>query len=76
MGYFSNCSEGLDYRERYCERCVHWSDEYGCPCWDAQGLWNYDECNNPDSLLHKMIPREGCANGQCFAFREMPGGTP
>jgi hypothetical protein len=70
MGYFSNGSEGLDYQAQYCDRCVHWSDEYGCPCWQAHETWNYDECNNKASLLHRMIPRtkDGLGNGPCFAF--------
>ena len=72
MGCFSNGSEGRSYEAYYCARCVHMSADYGCPCWDAHQLWNYEECNNPDSILHKMIPRtaDGLRNEQCLFFRE------
>lgn len=68
MGYFANSTEGLVYEERYCWRCVHNLDEYSCPVWEAHLLWNYDECNNKDSVLHKMIPRNGITNEQCIFF--------
>lgn len=37
-------------------------------------LTNYDECNNPDSILHKMIPRseDGLRNEECVFFVKMP----
>jgi hypothetical protein len=31
-------------------------------------MWNYEECNNPDSVLHKIIPRNGGRNEQCIFF--------
>ena len=58
MGYFSNGTEGDMYEEEYCHRCVHNHPEHGCPCWEAHKWWNYDECNKPESILHKMIPFE------------------
>ena len=70
MGYFANGTEGERYQQRYCFRCVHWSDEYGCPCFLAHELWNYVECNKPDSILQRMIPQKDVGNGPCFAFRE------
>lgn len=74
MGYFSNGCEGEDYWERWCAKCIHDDMEAGrgCPVLLAHLLWNYDECNKPDSILHKMIPRseEGRRNGRCFAFSE------
>ena len=72
MGYFSNGSEGMEYTAHYCDRCVHFSEEYGCPVWAAHELWNYDECNKPDSILHKLIPLsdDGLDNKQCTFFRE------
>ena len=68
MAYFSNGSEGDFYEAKYCRRCVHMHPAHGCPCWDAHLLWNYDECNKPNSILHKMWPREGCHNGVCMFF--------
>ncbi len=75
MGYFANGSEGYAYHARYCERCVRWTDEHGCPCWLAHDLWNYAECNKDDSILHKMIPltEDGLGNETCFAFTERQG---
>ena len=70
MGYFSNGSEGMDYEEQYCVHCVHMQDEpIACPILKAHLLWNYDECNNKDSLLHKMIPRSVYGeNLECVFF--------
>lgn len=69
MGYFSNGSEGSAYESEYCSKCVHWHKEHGCPCYWAHSLWNYNECNNKDSILHKMIPRDASGNNEkCFCF--------
>lgn len=69
MGCFSNSSEGMSYESAYCDQCVHNFEEYGCPCLDAHHFWNYDECNNKDSILHKMIPRdEDGENQQCIFY--------
>jgi hypothetical protein len=70
MGYFSNGVEGELYEMEYCDHCVHNHPEYGCPCWEAHKLWNYEECNKQDSVLHKMIPRKNIDNEQCIFFRE------
>jgi len=69
MGYFSNGTEGMDYQERYCSRCVHDANR-DCPVWAAHLLHNYDECNNKGSILHMLIPRskDGLGNEQCKMF--------
>ena len=68
MGYFSNGTEGALYEESYCENCVH-MQEFGCPCWEAHQMWNYEYCNDKDSLLHKMIPRgDHGENLQCIFY--------
>ena len=56
MAYFANGTEGEVYEAEYCNKCVHNLPDYGCPCLTAHSIWNYDECNNKDSVLHKMIP--------------------
>lgn len=73
MGYFSNGSEGMDYYDEYCARCVHDKNE-SCPIWNAHLVHNYQECNKPDSILHMLIPRteNGCGNGACLLFIEKP----
>lgn len=73
MGYFSNGTEGDDYYETYCARCIHGGDK-ACPVWTAHLLHNYKECNNKESILHMLIPREdgGLANGECHLFIEAP----
>ena len=41
----------------------------GCPVWFAHQEHNYDECNNKDSILHKLIPRnEKGWNDKCLMF--------
>jgi hypothetical protein len=71
MGYFSNGSEGMMYQEHYCDRCVHDKDQ-SCPIWAAHLLFNYDECNKPESVLHMLIPRskDKLENEQCLLFIE------
>ena len=77
MGYFSNGSEGEHYEQKWCDRCIH--GDYGinkegathmCPVWLAHFVHNYDECNNDNSILHMLIPRDGSDNGQCKMFIE------
>ena len=80
MGYFSNGTEGEMYEEQWCRRCIHDDPDKGlyCPVLMAHQLWNHEEANKPDSILHKMIPKEHFddngirvpCNGRCFAFTE------
>ena len=67
MGYFSNGTEGEMYEERYCANCAH---QDGCTVWLAHMVHNYDECNNPESILHLLIPRskDNVGNEQCTMF--------
>lgn len=71
MAYFANGTEGLDYQERYCSRCVHDANEI-CPVRLLHIIHNYDECNKRDSFLHVLIPRtaDGLGNEQCKLFHE------
>ena len=66
----ANGTEGLGYEEIYCWSCVHNHSDWGCPCWDSHQLWNYEECNKKDSILHKMIPRGKQGNEECIFFRK------
>jgi hypothetical protein len=79
MGYFSNGSEGMDYQEHYCAKCVHdgkcvHDEKQSCPVWLLHLLHNYEECNKPDSFLHVLIPRTKEGNGQCALFLPLGGG--
>ena len=65
MGYFSNGTEGECYEEQYCMKCRHHGD---CAVWDAHMLYNYDECNKEESILHLLIPRKGIHNLKCKMF--------
>jgi len=69
MGYFSNGTEGMDYQNNYCSRCVH-DVNSDCPIWLAHLIYNYAECNKEDSILHMLIPRteDGLDNEQCRLF--------
>lgn len=72
MGYFSNGTEGADYQERYCFRCIHDIAE-SCPVWNAHLLHNYEECNNKSSILHHLIPKtdDGLGNRRCTMFLDV-----
>ena len=72
MGYFSNGAEGEDYEAQYCAQCRHY--EKGCAILEAHMLYNYDECNKEDSILHLLIPRakDGPGNEQCKMFIQRP----
>lgn len=72
MGYFSNGSEGMDYEQRYCAKCIH-GDGSGagyCTVWMLHFQRNYEECNKKGSILHVLIPRapDGLSNEQCAMF--------
>lgn len=72
MGYFSNGCEGMDYEERYCRQCVHTE---GCAVLELHMMYNYDECNKKDSMLHVLIPRdEKGFNQKCTMFYEKQKG--
>ncbi len=76
MGYFSNGTEGSEYRARYCAKCVHGKDdEKGCAVYTAHLLKNYEECNNKDSILHMLIPvsEDGLSNEQCLMHMPLKG---
>jgi hypothetical protein len=73
VGYFSNGCEGDSYFAAYCEHCIHRDGadgKSGCVVWLAHLLHNYDECNNKDSILHLLIPRNGIVNEKCTMFVE------
>lgn len=69
MGHFSNGSEGVDYQARYCDGCVHWSDDVGCPVWHLHEMHNGEK--GWTATLNKLIPIEDKVfNGKCVTFRE------
>jgi hypothetical protein len=63
VGYFSNGSEGMDFEEQFCRRCIHYGPEEGpgCPVWFAHLLFAYEECNsdsNAKTILDLLIERK------------------
>ena len=62
MGYFSNGTEADNYQEQYCVKCLHCPN---CPIWLAHLIYNYEECNKPDSFLDLFIPKNGLHNDKC-----------
>ena len=56
MGYFPNGSSGEGFQEQFCDKCQHGIDG-NCAVWRAHLVHNYNECNNPPSILHMLIPR-------------------
>ena len=71
--YFSNGSEGMDYEARWCDRCVNQgpADGPGCWIWGEHMMHNYEDCNKPHSIMHRLIPRsaDGLDNEKCVMFR-------
>jgi len=67
MAYFPNGASGGDYREKYCDNCVHDKND-DCPIWALHLMHNYEECNNDDSFLEVLIPRDGIENQECKLF--------
>jgi hypothetical protein len=75
MGYFSNGTEGECYYEEYCDRCIHNdANRPYCMVWQLHKEMNYDECNKPESILHRLIPRseDGMGNKRCVMFIPAP----
>jgi len=71
MGYFSNGTEGDMYEAEWCNNCVHYDQ---CAVWLLHMLHNYDECNNGNSFLHVLIPRDSNGrNLKCEMFCEGKG---
>jgi len=76
MGYFSNGTEGSCYEAQYCSKCIHnynsENDYPGCPVWGLQLLNNYKLCNEEDSFLDVLIPRNknGLGNRRCTMFKD------
>lgn len=76
MGYFANGSEGMDYEEQFCRRCIHVGPEEGpgCHVWLAHLLFNYTQTKNAEveAVLDTLIPRNGIHNLQCAMFVAAP----
>lgn len=81
MGYFSNSTDGDAYLEAYCVRCIHFPkgiNEPYCGVWNAHMMANYKDCNNPESVLHILIPRRPdpkfghMGNAECTMFWPAP----
>ena len=80
MAYWSNGTEHEAWASKNCHVCKHWYDvdpeapgydsKNNCPIEYAHLLFNYDECNNENSILDIFIPRtkDGLGNEQCTFF--------
>jgi len=75
MAYFANGSEGDRFQAKYCDRCIHWSPEKGCPVFNAHLDYNYEECDsgsNAEKILNMLIPQieneHGSFPGECSMF--------
>ncbi len=76
MAYFANGTEGTDYEQRWCTRCVHGEPRDGagsCPVWFVHLLHNGHN-GTVGAVLNELIPRDlskpGSPNGQCRMFVE------
>lgn len=74
MGYFANGTEAEVWAEANCLGCVHNKADTGCPITLAHLLYNYRDCNDPDSILHMLVPRseDGMTNEECTMFHLRP----
>lgn len=71
MAYFCNGTEGMRYEADFCERCVHYDGEEGCPVMAIHMLYNYDQIDNKDlkTILELLIPTDGDGfAGECKLF--------
>jgi hypothetical protein len=70
VAYFPNGTEGRDYQERYCVRCIHDTNN-DCPIWLAHLIHNGDKGKLGD-MLDLLIPRsaDGLTNEKCRMFAE------
>ncbi len=70
MGYFPNGTAGDVYEATYCMNCIHNDrNEVTCPVTLAHLRYNYDQCNDKNSILHILIPRtETGENQRCAMF--------
>ena len=69
MGYFSNSVEGGIWIAENCPKCIHCLD---CALRSLLFEYNYTECNNPKSFLHRLIPYENGENGKCKMWGKRP----
>lgn len=72
MGYFSNGDEGRRYANQFCDRCVHDSEDAGCPVMNLHRLYNSEGAKDDGHFLHMLIPlsADGVDNEQCKMFIE------
>lgn len=76
MAYFSNGTEGMQFRDKNCDRCVH--DLKGsCKVWLLHLLHNYDQLNDtPEAkaqraMLNELIPTDADGFARtCRMFHE------
>lgn len=67
MGYFPNGTSAEIFQERHCSKCHHDIDQ-NCPVFFAHLVHNYAECNNDESILHLLIPKD-CSKCNMFIPR-------
>jgi hypothetical protein len=67
VGYFPNGISAEMFAERHCSKCHHDIDE-NCPVFLAHLVYNYEECNKPNSILHVLIPHD-CSKCNMFIPR-------
>jgi hypothetical protein len=77
MAYFSNGTEGFEYKKRFCFRCINWREDengWGCPIWDVHILYSYELCNSKSKakeMLDFLIPMDKEHNPkECRMFME------
>lgn len=75
MGYFYCGTEGADYEENLCTKCVHNRNKEGCPVWGLHLLFNYDQFKKDSegealmAVLDMLIPRDESGNNlECSMF--------
>ncbi len=73
MAYFSNGTEGEIWENKYCARCLNYSEDAGgCTILDVHMEWAYELCNSREAgkkILDTLIPMEGLFAGRCSMLR-------
>ena len=57
MAYFSDATMAEDWRQQWCERCIHGPEE--CRLWEASFWLNDEALLQRDHLLNILMPTEG-----------------
>lgn len=71
MGYFANGSEGDDFEEQFCRRCVHEREGEFCPVIVLHQLWQYDQLDAETDRHYGREPQDPVSEAKRFALEAL-----